>query len=309
MKIKRILASLVLLLLGLAARAQEPAATKPAEELSALVTQIRTKLSTGKDSAADLAPELAAFDALRAKYRDQRTAEVAQITQMQASLYGQILGDLPKAKALSDELQRDYAGQPIAARAQQMYEAFEKAAQAKLARDAIIGKKAPDLTFTWSTREGLKTLADLKGKVVVLDFWATWCGPCVASFPQVRELTAHYKDADVVVLGVTSLQGSIMGLETARIDTRNDPAREMALMKDYVKAKEMTWTVVFSAEPVFNEAYGVTGIPHMAIIAPDGTVRHSGMHPAEPHADKVKKIDALLKEFNKPVPGSVPARS
>lgn len=280
-------------------------AGNPTAELDALVTRIRTKLTTGKSSADELAAELQAFDALRNKYRAQRTEEVARITEMQAALYGQVLIDLPKAKALCDQLQRDYAGQPAAERAARMYASFEKAAQAKAARDAIIGQPAPPLHFLWSTREGLKTLADLKGKVVVLDFWATWCGPCVASFPQVRELTAHYQGADVVVLGVTSIQGSIMGLGTARIDTRNDPAREMALMKDYIKARDITWTVVFSEEPVFNEAYGVSGIPHMAIVAPDGTLRHSGMHPAEPHADKVKKIDALLKEFGKPLP---PAR-
>jgi hypothetical protein len=40
----------------------------------------------------------------------------------------------------------------------------------------------------------------------------------------------------------------------------------------------------------------------MAIVAPDGKVRHTGMHPAEPHATKVEKIDALLKEFGKPLP-------
>lgn len=296
-------------LLGLlaitAGLAQE--ATGAAAELNALVTKIRGHLSEGRTTAEALKAELAAFEALRTKYRDQRSDDVARITEMQAALYGQVLGDLPKAKALCDQLQRDYAGQPVAARAQAMYASFEEAAAAKAARDARIGKPAPELNFIWSSQEGPKTLSAYRGKVVVLDFWATWCGPCVASFPQVRELTAHYQGADVVVLGVTSIQGSIMGLEPPRIDTRNDPAREMALMKDYIKAREITWPVVFSSEPVFNEAYGVTGIPHMAIVAPDGTLRHSGMHPAEPHAEKVKKIDALLKEFGKKLPARATA--
>jgi thiol-disulfide isomerase/thioredoxin len=43
-------------------------------------------------------------------------------------------------------------------------------------------------------------LADFKGKVVVLDFWATWCGPCISSFPHTQKLAAKYKDQDVVVL-------------------------------------------------------------------------------------------------------------
>jgi hypothetical protein len=62
-------------------------------------------------------------------------------------------------------------------------------------------------------------------------------------------------------------------------------------MSDYIKAKEITWTIGFSDEEVFNPDYGITGIPHMAIIAPDGTLRHTGLHPAMPHAEKVEKID------------------
>ncbi len=285
-----------------------PLAAQPAQELGELVNRIRGKLGAGQSTAEQLAPELAAFDALRAKYAAQRSEEVARITEMQAALYGQILNDLPKAKALCDQLRKDYAGQPVAERAEALYASLARDAAIKAARDALVGSPAPELNFTWSSGPEVKKLSDLRGKVVVLDFWATWCGPCVASFPQVRELTAHYAGADVVVLGVTSLQGNIMGLEPARIDTRNDPAREKELMKTYIKAKEITWTVVFSEEPVFNEAYGVSGIPHMAIVAPDGKVRHTGMHPAEPHASKVAKIDALLKEFGKPLPGQPAGR-
>lgn len=288
--------------------AAAPLAAQPAQELNDLVTKIRAKLGAGQASAEQLAPELAAFDALRAKYKTQRSEEVARITEMQAALYGQILHDLPKAKALCDQLKHDYAGQPIAERAEALYTALARDAAIKAARDALVGSTAPELNFTWSSGPAVKKLSDLRGKVVVLDFWATWCGPCVSSFPQVRELTAHYAGTDVVVLGVTSLQGSIMGLEPARIDTRNDPAREMELMKTYVKAKDITWTVVFSEEPVFNEAYGVSGIPHMAIVAPDGKVRHTGMHPAEAHETKVAKIDALLKEFGKKLPAKAAAR-
>ena len=117
-----------------------------------------------------------------------------------------------------------------------------------------------------------------------------------------RELVAHYKDAPVVVIGVTSVQGSVVNLEPQPIDTKGDPEKEKSLMPPFIKAKNMTWTVAFSDEEVFNPDYGVTGIPHMTIIAPDGTVRHNGMHPATPHAEKAEKIDAILKEFGLKVP-------
>ncbi len=279
-------------------------AASPATDLRAIVEKISAKLRAGNSRPADLAPDLAAFDALRAKYKDTKTDDVAQIHYMQATLLGQVLEDLPGAKKLLTGILADFPGTPTAARVERTLAALEQAAAAKSAQAALVGQTAPALNFKWSSGAPLKTLAELKGKVVVLDFWATWCGPCISSFPQVRELTAHYKGADVVVLGVTSIQGSVSNLGPSKIDTRNDPAREMALMADFIKAKDITWTVAFSEEPVFNPAYGVTGIPHMAIIAPDGTVRHTGMHPASPHAEKVQKIDALLKEFGKPVPAA-----
>ncbi|MEO7413684.1 MAG: TlpA disulfide reductase family protein, partial [Opitutaceae bacterium] len=286
-----------------AAGAAPPAALSPVTlELQALVERIQTKLTAGKNTAADLADELAAFDKLFAKYRSQKTDEVAQILYMHAALYAQVLEDNTKALELFRVLKTEFASTELGASADKAIEQIETEAKSAAVQAALIGKPAPELNFKWSSREGLKTLSELKGKVVILDFWATWCGPCVASFPNVRELVEHYKDRDVVVLGVTSIQGSIIGLGAAAIDTRNDPAKEFALMKDYIKAKEITWPIAFSTQEVFNPDYGIRGIPYIAIIAPDGTVRHTGLHPGIPAEEKYAKIDAILKEFGKKLP-------
>ncbi|MBL9204258.1 MAG: TlpA family protein disulfide reductase [Opitutaceae bacterium] len=165
----------------------------------------------------------------------------------------------------------------------------------------LIGQPAPELHFLWSSEGNWQSLSDLRGKVVVLDFWATWCGHCVASFPKVAELTERYRNTEVVVVGVTSLQGAVHGMGKT-IDCRNDPEKEMRLMAEYMKAKAMTWPVVFSREKAANPEYGIDGIPHVAIIAPDGTVRHqvSGITDLAPLR---QQIDALLAEFKlKPAP-------
>jgi thiol-disulfide isomerase/thioredoxin len=318
---KRLLLTFALALISL--RAADPAVTPPAQpappppatdstataasDLQSLVARIQKKLQLGQRTAADLAAELPIFDSLLAKYRDQKTDDVAQILLMQATLHAQVLGDTAKARELFLRLKADFPATQQGANADRFISDLDRTAKAELAKAALVGKPAPELHFAWSSLPSLKTLSDLRGKVVVLDFWATWCGPCVASFPHVRELTSHYKDTDVVVLGVTSLQGRVHGIEANPIDTRGKPDREYALMTDYLKAKDVTWTVVFSSEEVFNPDYGITGIPHMVIIAPDGTVRHSGLHPAMPQEEKTTKIDALLKEFGKKLPA--PAKS
>jgi thiol-disulfide isomerase/thioredoxin len=170
----------------------------------------------------------------------------------------------------------------------------------------IIDKPAPEVTLEWvhdaSGPVAMSGLADLKGKVVVLDFWATWCGPCVASFPNVRELRSHYPGDDVVILGVTSLQGRHYPRGAAPIDCSGDPAKERQLMTEYLKTMEITWPVAYSAQDVFNPDYDVDGIPHVAIIDAKGVLRHNGMHPASPLEDKTKLIDALLVEAGKTPP-------
>jgi thiol-disulfide isomerase/thioredoxin len=122
------------------------------------------------------------------------------------------------------------------------------------------GAVAPD--FAWKTVEGGEVrLSDYKGKVVILDFWAPWCGPCIAAFPHVQSIAAKYKDQGVVVLAAGTS-------DTTPNFERWIPAN-----------RERYPDIVFAYDPaerrperVSSAGYGVRGIPSQFIIDREGKI-------------------------------------
>lgn len=171
------------------------------------------------------------------------------------------------------------------------------------AKHILLNNPAPELNINWISKGNETKLSDFKGKVVILDFWATWCSPCIASFPNIRKLEERYKDYPVEIIGVTSLQGYHLDRENKkRIPAKNQPEIEYKGMPSFMKFLNMTWKVAFTEQEEFNPDYGVTGIPHVAIIDPKGVVRYNMLRPYHAPYLEAEKIDKLLEEASLPFP-------
>lgn len=136
------------------------------------------------------------------------------------------------------------------------------------------GDAAPDFTLQGPT--GPVRLADLKGKLVYLDFWASWCGPCKQSFPWMNEMQARYKDKGLRIVGVN-------------VDKR---ATDAAKFLERVPA---AFTLAFDAAGDVPRRYGVKAMPTSVLIGADGRVIdiHSGFSENE-RAAREQKIRQSL---------------
>ena len=114
--------------------------TGASAELKALISKIQEKLRAGKETEADLAPEIKAFDALLAKHQGEKTDDVAQILFMKATLYQEVLKDNAKGEALLTQLKRDFPD------SQQVKMLKQQEESSKVRAALAVGSKFPDFS-------------------------------------------------------------------------------------------------------------------------------------------------------------------
>lgn len=123
------------------------------------------------------------------------------------------------------------------------------------------GKVAPDFSLPTLAGSTL-TLADYRGKVVFLNFWATWCAPCEEEMPSMQKLHEHFKDRDFVILSISIDEGK-------------------NAVGPFMERLGLTFPVAFDPASEVAGLYGLTGVPETFLIGPTGVIMHHLIGPGD----------------------------
>ena len=167
--------------------------------------------------------------------------------------------------------------------------AFQQCAQCDSPKDPMLGRirrfaAEPELSyqkrapaFTVTALDGSKfTLDDMNGRVVLIDFWATWCGPCREELPEMKHIAKEFAGQPLVIISIS---------------WDSDDAK----WKDFVAKNGMTWAQFRDADHKLTDKFGIDAIPHYFTIDSDGVLTSEMLGSGSDVEGKLKKLIARAK--------------
>ncbi|MEA3187308.1 MAG: hypothetical protein QOD99_1138 [Chthoniobacter sp.] len=180
---------------------------------------------------------------------------------MKALLYVQVLNDNAKGMQLLQKTKEEFPDTQAAKKVDEILASATKQQEAeKIQRSLVEGTAFPD--FDEKDLDGKPlSVSRLKGKLVMIDFWATWCGPCVQELPNVLKTFGKYHDKGFEIIGVSLDQ-------------------DQEKLTSFLKEKKMTWPQYFDGKGWGNKLaakYGINSIPATYLLGRDGKIIGKGL--------------------------------
>jgi thiol-disulfide isomerase/thioredoxin len=146
--------------------------------------------------------------------------------------------------------------------------------------------RLPEIVATqWIDQAPVK-LSELRGQVVLLDFWATWCGPCRYTFPRLQQWHEAYKDKGLVILGMTNYFGEADGHKATR-------GEELVYLRSFKKKNRLPYGFAIADSSINDLNYGVFTIPMSFLIDRQGRMRYISMGAS---ADEIAALGKMLEK-------------
>jgi thiol-disulfide isomerase/thioredoxin len=228
-------------------------------EVAAVTAQVAEKFKAGKTTEADMAGVLKTINGLIVKYQqDGNREQLARLYLLDAHIYADALDDNAKAAAIWAHVTKTFPGTKAAFEASKFLtqaKAKAVAPEPQVPEGLEVGMKFPGFSEKDSNGRPL-SVAAYKGKVVLIDFWATWCGPCKAELPNVLAVYRKYHAQGFEIIGV-SLD-----------ENRNSLA-------NFTQAQGMVWPQYFDGQGWENKVavkYGVHSIPMTYLLDRRGII-------------------------------------
>jgi thiol-disulfide isomerase/thioredoxin len=225
-------------------------------ELKHVADKIRAKTVAWKTPEADLAPELKELDAIYAQHKGGNAEDLASVLMLKATVYWSVVDDSEKGIAVVRQIKKDYPNTSVGRDADRIISSIQQHEEGRKIRRALTdGTKFPD--FAEKDLQGNPlSVAKYKGKLVLVDFWATWCGPCVGELPSfIKAYNKHHAD----------------GFEIIGISLDMDEQK----LKSFLKTKEIPWAQYFDGKGWQNKLaakYGIQSVPATFLLDGDGKI-------------------------------------